>query len=463
MSLTKVSYSMINGAYANVLDFGAVGDGVADDTTAIQDAINSMVDTGGTVYFPLGVYKITDTLYLDQGTKSVQGFSLVGEGNGDSDVDEGSTILYDGVLDGDLVMIQTGDKDFVCNRIEGLSINANNKAGYCLHLKAWGNTTHLNKEWTFNKVSFWRPVTSSVFIGDMTQSGGDYTPTPKDSDAFMNVFNQCSFLTGTLTAAHVILNVANNCYQTTFRDCDVALANPNLICFLRQMSGQQTVVENFFAGAEYQQLGTEVSVFWVQEGSIEVRGCKSEEPRILYKDAGAYGDQTVALYDVTVNAPTNRPDNGLPWKSVVDLGSRSILFCNCKFWTGTYYRIVESGTPDLSAINAYVGEGNFTGTAPWVWKNPTLAVGWSNKGASNPVARYRLGNNGYVELGGMVVGGSGTIFTLPAGYRPNKQVDLPVVANNAFGSISIDTSGNIALVTGSATDVSLENTGFFIY
>ena len=50
MSLTKVSYSMISGAVVNVLDFGAVGNGTTDDTTAIQAAINSINTTVTPVY-----------------------------------------------------------------------------------------------------------------------------------------------------------------------------------------------------------------------------------------------------------------------------------------------------------------------------------------------------------------------------------------------------------------------------
>jgi hypothetical protein len=63
MALTKVTNSMIEGAYVNVLDYGAVGDGVADDTSAIQAAIDAVCNAGsGTVFIPAGVYLITSTL-----------------------------------------------------------------------------------------------------------------------------------------------------------------------------------------------------------------------------------------------------------------------------------------------------------------------------------------------------------------------------------------------------------------
>lgn len=61
MALTKATFSMIEGAPINVLDFGAVGDGVTDDTAAIQAAVNSIVSQG-CLYFPAGKYKITSAI-----------------------------------------------------------------------------------------------------------------------------------------------------------------------------------------------------------------------------------------------------------------------------------------------------------------------------------------------------------------------------------------------------------------
>lgn len=52
--------------WMNVKAFGAVGDGIEDDTAAIQDAIDSAEALGGTLYFPAGDYKVTSALVLSK-------------------------------------------------------------------------------------------------------------------------------------------------------------------------------------------------------------------------------------------------------------------------------------------------------------------------------------------------------------------------------------------------------------
>ena len=63
MALTKATYSMIDGAVVNVLDFGADPLGVANSTAAIQAAIVAC-GNGGRVFFPAGTYRTTADITL---------------------------------------------------------------------------------------------------------------------------------------------------------------------------------------------------------------------------------------------------------------------------------------------------------------------------------------------------------------------------------------------------------------
>lgn len=63
----------------SVKDFGAVGNGIANDTSAIQAAINSL-SSGGTVLFPNATYLISSTLTVGAG------ITLLGESQGNTTI-----------------------------------------------------------------------------------------------------------------------------------------------------------------------------------------------------------------------------------------------------------------------------------------------------------------------------------------------------------------------------------------
>lgn len=76
-----------NSVIVNVRDFGAVGDGVTDDTQAIQSAIDSLPNNGGIVIIPGGNYKITDTIEIGNGDgegnfSTKNGIKIIGLGGG---------------------------------------------------------------------------------------------------------------------------------------------------------------------------------------------------------------------------------------------------------------------------------------------------------------------------------------------------------------------------------------------
>lgn len=114
MGVYDISGLVAGGAYVNVKDYGAVGDGVTDDAAAIQSALDSISVTGGVVFFPNGTYLIkqylfyysNQTLYFENGATLLQGAAInalliaagdasITEYNGTHDV-----IIDGGIFDG---------------------------------------------------------------------------------------------------------------------------------------------------------------------------------------------------------------------------------------------------------------------------------------------------------------------------------------------------------------------------
>lgn len=126
----------------SVKDFGAVGNGVADDTGAIQSAVNYASTIGADVTFPTGTYCITSGITIkctgdlaEEGTGSYIHFS---PSNPVNLVSDSQAVLkatasmafmvkytYD-VADGDIAPFYS--------RVEGMSFDGNNVATDCIYI-----------------------------------------------------------------------------------------------------------------------------------------------------------------------------------------------------------------------------------------------------------------------------------------------------------------------------------------
>lgn len=118
----------------SVKDFGAVGDGVTDDTAAIQAAINALYSgtvQGGTLFFPKGTYKVTSSIYQKPRV------SFLGEGSRQSTITWGGAsapLLYSAVV----YCVNGTDvsPDFVFStNIQGIGIGGNNIAPVALAIR----------------------------------------------------------------------------------------------------------------------------------------------------------------------------------------------------------------------------------------------------------------------------------------------------------------------------------------
>ena len=84
MALYDYLGNPVTSEFVNVKSFGATGDGITNDATAIQSALDSVKNNGGIIYFPQGTYKINSsvffysnqTLWFENGATLLQGTSI---------------------------------------------------------------------------------------------------------------------------------------------------------------------------------------------------------------------------------------------------------------------------------------------------------------------------------------------------------------------------------------------------
>lgn len=196
--------------YVNVKDYGAKGDGVTDDTLAIQSAINSLPNQGGVILFPIGEYIITDTITIGNGTKDSVStkncIALIGANNAATNLsvwagNNGTCIRYKGTAAKPMLRILGPILDPV---IENITLWGEDTASHGIYMTC-GGQAKINK----------------VTISSVTQIG-----------LFIDVWNGLT-----------VDGTANN-IQCEFTNLFINVAfNPNAICIKTQAYGNKPNVD----------------------------------------------------------------------------------------------------------------------------------------------------------------------------------------------------------------------------
>jgi hypothetical protein len=379
MSLTKTTYSMIDGPVLNVKDFGAVGDGTNDDTLAIQAAVDELafvngdVNKYGKLVFPPGTYRVTDEIVL----KPMSNCVIEGYGqrfDGSTTVSKFSTevnISYDGTTSATKSIFRataSSNGSFVKNQLKNICLMGNGKAAFTFVIEGSAGATYSNT-WQFYSVKFSFANKISVLIGSLNGT--------VDVDCYQVNFWECLF---DQTPICVFID-AQNAYGPLFERCyfaDTTGPNPNRVInyIASKKIGDIRIRDTFFSFLRpATTIVNPLTGNPVQDSEIycmdidgygTIDSCHTEEARVLKYSALGTSFNKMMLSNLGVNDARDTDsqgrnlnwNNGIAAYSVFNEGQ--LVIDNCSFGGSTgaelYRKIYNAAT-----LYTNVTESNFLG------------------------------------------------------------------------------------------------------
>jgi hypothetical protein len=214
--------------FASVKDFGATGDGVTDDTDAINRALYQLFcrqqnpQIRRSLFFPAGVYKVSNVILVPPYA------TLYGEGPLNSIIQlvNGLTNIP-GVVQFSDSLQQTGVNMGTNGATYPTDINISNMAFQVLSPNNRVCSIQSATNSTFNKVSFIGPGTTSTLTNDTAATSGVILFSSVSRPATDIVFDDCTF-TGTTWGLYSNFNtkgitVTNSNFNTLFQGVSLGM------------------------------------------------------------------------------------------------------------------------------------------------------------------------------------------------------------------------------------------------
>lgn len=272
----------------------AIGDGKADDSAALQKALDGMT-SGRTVYFPPGTYRITKPLLASSRAAGVStgeralGVNLIGHGRD-------TRIVWDGEADGKMLTLN----GLPYSQLVGLELDGANRASIGIYSF---NTNAFVTELLFKHMA-WKNFKSAGIHYESEIK--DSSPTPDDYASAETTYDNCLFENCGLGVYSESFNDLNHTFTgCEFRQCGIGI---------RFGHGNFYVRDSHFEGS----LDTDI-VFTQAEVGCSLRRVTSEGSQRFLNFSSIVG--TVIIQDCHVSH----------WKVASQLSAPSALLFDNSF------------------------------------------------------------------------------------------------------------------------------------
>lgn len=385
--------------YISVADFGAVGDGVTDDSAAVQKAFDYIAPLGGTLFFPRGRYLFGSQVVIDRRYASYAGGTFVGERNlivsgyGAEIRTSGAITAFD---------VRGGWLPNHNCRIEGFTVyhRGNTTAVGGIRLIGAGAVTCY-------EISV--VVSSSLPVGYAAFSCENLDPANDDTGCFWNYFDNCAIrpwagAEGNCTYGLKLMGTAN---ATTVRNIKFSGSNTHIIIMASpgytSSPNSVNIDGNFFEGPNtstaislvssstpYHITGTRITNnrFEAINTAVSLTGSGSDVQTPTYM-CGNYGDTSVTNYVVNPsNIPIVMLDAGLvsaPMGPMITHNQEGLIVKN----NNAAFDTLTLRTPNLNC-GVKITDINGTSLGAWRFRSFGGNIGTAIGGTNSPLRPFGI-------------------------------------------------------------------------